>query len=121
MASKYLNSVTHIRNPLYTGTIELSQPHISYDPHNMIPTTRLRIIAPSEARLTLSVHSPSGRPITNVFVDHTINAGEQYLEIRPINWLNKRPPSGVYLLKVWISHNQCTSRKILPISMYNPS
>jgi len=115
------NSVSHIRNPLYTGTIELSQPHISYDPHNMIPTTRLRIIAPSEARLTLSVHSPSGRPITNVFVDQPISAGEQYLEIRPINWLNKRPPSGVYLLKVWISHNQGTSRKILPISIYNPS
>ena len=115
------NSVSHIRNPVYTGTIELSQPHISYDPLNMIPTTRLRIIAPSEARLTLSVHSPSGRPITNVFVDQTISAGEQYLEIRPINWLNKRPPSGVYLLKVWISHNQGTSRKILPISIYNPS
>ena len=115
------NSVSHIRNPLYTGTIELSQPHISYDPHNMIPTTRLRIIAPSEARLTLSAHSPSGRPITNVFVDQPISSGEQYLEIRPINWLNKRPPSGVYLLKVWISHNQGTSRKILPISIYNPS
>ena len=115
------NSVSHIRNPEHTGTIELSEPHISYDPLNMIPTTSLRVIVPLEAKLTLSVHSPSGRPITNVFIDQPISTGEQYLEIRPINWLNKRPPSGVYLLKVCISHNQGTSRKILPISIYNPS
>jgi hypothetical protein len=115
------NSVSQIRSPSQLGKIELSQPHISYDPLHFIPTTRLRILAQSEARLTLSIHSPSGRQITHVFMNQPISAGEQYLEIRPINWMNKRPPSGVYLMKVLLSDNQGTSRKILPISIYNPS
>jgi hypothetical protein len=54
-------------------------------------------------------------------MNQPISAGEQYLEIRPINWMNKRPPSGVYLMKVLLSDNQGASQKILPISIYNPS
>ncbi|MAZ97236.1 MAG: hypothetical protein CMP53_06925 [Flavobacteriales bacterium] len=115
------NSVSQVSLHLPAGEIELSHPHISYDPLNFIPTTRLRILAQTDARLTLSVHSPSGRPITNVYIDQAICAGEQYLEIRPINWWNSKPPSGVYLIKVLISDNQGVSRKILPISIYNPS
>ena len=114
------NSVAHLNLLQPNFNIELLQPNISYDPLNFSPTALLRLRVAAGAKLSLSVHTASGRPIAFPMEKQPLSEGLQQVEIRPFNWHGRAPQSGVYLLKVSIKDDEGRTQKILPLSVYNP-
>jgi hypothetical protein len=100
--------------------IELLQPNICYDPLNFSPTALLRLRVAAGAELSLSVHTASGRPIAFPMEKQPLSEGLQQVEIRPFDWNDSAPQSGVYLLKVSVQDHAGRTQKILPLSIYNP-
>ena len=114
------NSIAHLNLLQPNFNIELLQPNISYDPLNFSPTALLRLRVAAGAELSLSVHTASGRPIAFPMEKQALSEGLQQVEIRPFDWNDTAPQSGVYLLIVRVRDYTGQQRKIFPISVYNP-
>ena len=100
--------------------ITLSTPVISYDPSRYYPTTQLTFSVATASQISLSITDFSGRPIYNMMQNESLVAGDHLIEIRPKIWMNKEPPTGIYMLHVSLKTLQTNTRKKIPLSIYNP-
>jgi hypothetical protein len=100
--------------------ITLSEHVISYDPLRYSPTTQLALSVAAGSRLSVSVTDFSGRPIYNIMQNEPLVAGDHLIEIRPTNWINTEPPTGIYVLHIYLKTSQKNTWKKIPLSIYNP-
>ena len=115
------NSISSSHLPSFANpSITLSTHVISYDPMRYSPTTQLALSVAAGSQLSLSVSDFSGRPICNIMQNEPLAAGDQLIEIRPTDWINKEPPTGIYVLHIHLKTSQTNTRKKIPLSIYNP-
>ena len=100
--------------------ITLSEHVISYDPLRYSPTTQLALSVAAGSQLSVSVTDFSGRPIYNIMQNEPLVAGDHLIEIRPTNWINTEPPTGIYVLHIYLKTSQKNTWKKIPLSIYNP-